>query len=432
MADTFFVLVCRVAETVIINGRNMARNEQLVVGLDLGTTKTCVLIGLRTEERLEVVGIGMAPSSGLRKGVVVNLDSTVASIRQAVEEAEAMAGQKIKLVQTAIAGNHIQGLNSRGIIPVRNREVSQYDVEKVLDAARAVAIPTDREVIATIPQQFFLDDQEGVVDPVGMSGVRLEVDVHIVTAAAASLQNIYRCCNRAALQIQDVTLQQLASSRAVLTPEEQELGVVMLDIGGGTTDIAIFVNGHVVHTSTLPLGGDQVTNDIAIGLRTPREAAERIKCQFGGEVGETDAEEIIEVPSVGGRPPRRLSRQILREIIDPRLEEIFELANRELHKSGFYDQISSGVVITGGTARLAAVENLAEKVFEMPARVGCPNGLGSGFSAVAEPIYATAVGLLLLADEAGSGGRYRGGNGMATWREQGIFRRFWEWLQDFL
>jgi cell division protein FtsA len=369
----------------------------------------------------------------LRKGVVVNLDSTVASIRQAVEEAEAMAGQKIKLVQTGIAGSHVQGLNSHGIIGVRNREVCQRDVEQVLDAARAVAMPADREVIATIPRQYSLDDQEGVADPVGMSGVRLEVDVHIVTVAAASLQNIYRCCNKAGLQIQGVTLQQLASSRAVLTPEERELGVVLIDIGGGTTDIAVFVNGYVVHTSSLPLGGDQVTNDIAIGLRTPREAAEKIKRQYGGEsVTDADVEEVIEVPSVGGRPPRRLSRQILSEIIDPRLEEIFELANRELHKSGAYDQVSSGVVVTGGTALLAAVERLAEKVFELPTRVGMPGASGSGFQAVAEPLYATCVGLLLEAGEGNSSGARRSGVATGGWKENGWLRRFGEWLQDFL
>ncbi|MCK5916577.1 MAG: cell division protein FtsA, partial [Deltaproteobacteria bacterium] len=239
----------------------MAKSEQLVVGLDLGTTKTCVLVGIQGETGLEIVGVGTAPSTGLRKGVVVNLDSTVESIRQAVAEAETLCGQKIKVVQTAISGNHLQGMNSHGIIGVKDREVSQNDVEQVLDAARAVAIPMDREVIDTIPQQFFLDDQEGVVDPVGMSGVRLEVDVHIITASAASLQNLYRCCNRAGLDVKGVVLQQLASSRAVLTAEERELGVVLVDIGGGTTDIAVFQNGTIKHTAVIPIAGDQLTND---------------------------------------------------------------------------------------------------------------------------------------------------------------------------
>lgn len=376
----------------------MAKSEQLVVGLDLGTTKTCVLVGIQGETGLEIVGVGTAPSTGLRKGVVVNLDSTVESIRQAVAEAEILCGQKIKVVQTAISGNHLQSMNSHGIIGVKDREVSQNDVEQVLEAARAVAIPMDREVIDTIPQQFFLDDQEGVVDPVGMSGVRLEVDVHIITASAASLQNLYRCCNRAGLDVKGVVLQQLASSRAVLTAEERELGVVLVDIGGGTTDIAVFVEGAISYTASLPLGGNQVTNDIAIGLRTPMEAAERIKRHYGCTTAQMiSQDESIEVPSVGGRPPRKLSRQILGEIIEPRLEEIFELANRELHKSGVYDQVVSGVVITGGTALLPGTAELAEKVFELQARVGFPDAHGSGFEAVNSPVYASAIGLLKYA-----------------------------------
>ena len=373
----------------------MARSERMVVALDLGTTKTCILVGVQNENGLEIVGVGTAPSLGLRKGVVVNLDSTVDSINQAVKEAEKICGQKIKFVHTGIAGNHMQGMNSHGIIGVKAREVSQSDVEQVLDAARAVAIPMDREIIDIIPQQFFLDDQEGVTDPVGMSGVRLEVDVHIVTAAAASLQNIYRCCNRAGLEVKDVVLQQLASSLAVLTVEERELGAVLIDIGGGTTDIAVYVEGAVSYTVSLPLGGNQVTKDIAIGLRTPTEAAEKIKRNYGCITSHmVNHDESIEVPSVGGRPPRKLSRQILGEIIEPRLEEIFELANRELHKSGVYDQVVSGVVITGGTALLPGTAELAEKVFELQARVGFPEAQGSGFDAVNSPVYATAIGLL--------------------------------------
>ena len=408
----------------------MAKNEQMVVGLDLGTTKTCVLVGLLGEDGLEVVGFGTAPSTGLRKGVVINLDSTVDSIRQAVEEAEKMCGQKIKVVQTGIAGSHLQGLNSHGIIGVKDREVSARDVEQVLDAARAVAIPLDREVIDTIPQQFFLDDQEGVVDPVGMSGVRLEVDVHIVTAAAASLQNVYRCCNRAGLEVKGVVLQQLASSRAVLTAEERELGVVLVDIGGGTTDIAVFINGTICYTASLPLGGNQVTNDIAIGLRTPMEAAEKIKRHYGCTTTRIiEQDEAIEVPSVGGRPPRKLSRQILGEIIEPRLEEIFELANRELHKSGVYDQMVSGVVVTGGTSLLSGTAELAEKVFEQQARVGFPEGKGSGFEAVKNPMYATAVGLLQYAAEDRDvpcrlSNFSRLGMG-------GFSSKVWAWLKDF-
>lgn len=408
----------------------MARSEQMVVGLDLGTTKTCVLVGLLGENGLEVAGFGTSPSKGLRKGVVINLDNTVESIRQAVEEAEKMCGQKIKVVQTGIAGSHLQGLNSHGIIGVKDREVSARDVEQVLDAARAVAIPMDREVIDTISQQFFLDDQEGVVDPVGMSGVRLEVDVHIVTAAAASLQNIYRCCNRAGLDVRGVVLQQLASSRAVLTAEERELGVVLVDVGGGTTDIAVFINGSICYTASLPLGGNQVTSDIAIGLRTPMEAAEKIKRHYGcTSTRQVDQDETIEVPSVGGRPPRKLSRQILGEIIEPRLEEIFELANRELHKSGVYDQMVSGVVVTGGTALLSGTAELAEKVFELQARVGFPEGHGSGFEAVNNPMYATAVGLLQYAAEDRLSPRRS--NNLSRMEIGGFFSKLITWLKDF-
>ncbi|MCK5681289.1 cell division protein FtsA [bacterium] len=408
----------------------MARSEQMVVGLDLGTTKTCVLVGVQGETGLEIVGVGTAPSIGLRKGVVVNLDSTVESIRQAVAEAEKICGQKIKVVYTAIAGSHLQGMNSHGIIGVKDREVSKTDVEQVLDAARAVAIPMDREVIDTIPQQFFLDDQEGVVDPVGMSGVRLEVDVHIVTAAAASLQNVYRCCNRAGLDVKGVVLQQLASSRAVLTVEECELGVVLIDIGGGTTDIAVYVGGAISYTACLPLGGNQVTNDIALGLRTPMEAAEKIKRHYGCTTSKMiDSEEPIEVPSVGGRPPRKLPRQILGEIIEPRLQEIFELANRELHKSGFYDQVVSGVVVTGGTALLPGAAELVEKVFELQARVGFPETQGSGFDAVNSPIYATSIGLLRYAADGQNSNR--NSNGFKGLEMGGIFAKFTAFMKDF-
>ncbi len=408
----------------------MAKNEQMVVGLDLGTTKTCILVGLVGEDGLEVVGFGTAPSTGLRKGVVVNLDSTVESICQAVAEAEKMCGQKIKVVQTGIAGSHLQGLNSHGIIGVKDREVSSRDVDQVLDAARAVAIPLDREIIDTIPQQFFLDDQEGVTDPVGMSGVRLEVDVHIVTAAAASLQNIYRCCNRSGLDVKGVILQQLASSRAVLTAEERELGVVLVDVGGGTTDIAVFINGAISYTASLPLGGNQVTNDIAIGLRTPMEAAEKIKRHYGCTTTRiVDQDESIEVPSVGGRPPRKLSRQILGEIIEPRMEEIFELANRELHKSGVYDQMVSGVVITGGSALLSGTAELAEKVFELQARVGFPEAKGSGFEAVKNPMYATSVGLLQYAVEERAAPRRQ--SNLSRMEMSGFFNKALAWLKDF-
>ena len=407
----------------------MSKSEQMVVGLDLGTTKTCVLVGLISEDGLEVAGFGTAPSKGLRKGVVINLDNTVESIRQAVEEAEKMCGQKIKVVQTGIAGSHLQGLNSHGIIGVKDREVSARDVEQVLDAARAVAIPLDREVIDTIPQQFFLDDQEGVVDPVGMFGVRLEVDVHIVTAAAASLQNVYRCCNRAGLEVKGVVLQQLASSRAVLTAEERELGVVLVDIGGGTTDIAIFSEGAITHTSVLSIGGDHLTNDIAVGLRTPTAEAEKIKQAYGccltSMVGK---DETIEVPSVGGREPRILSRQLLAEILEPRVEEVFSLVNREIVKSGYAGLIASGIVITGGSAILSGTPELAEQVFNLPVRRGTPLDIGGLTDIVNSPIYATGVGLVKYGSLNVQVQNFKIGEANVFDR---VSRRMKEWLREF-
>jgi len=374
----------------------MAKNDQIIVGLDVGTTKICAIVGKITAEGIEIIGIGTNPSEGLRKGVVVNIDSTVDSIKKAVQEAELMSGMDIKVVVTGIAGAHIKGFNSHGIIGVKDREVSAKDVEKVLEAAKAVAIPMDREVIHTLAQEFIIDEQDGIDDPVGMSGVRLEVKVHIVTAAVASAQNIVRSCNRAGLEVYDIALQQIASSAAVLTSEERELGVMVIDIGGGTTDIAVFTNGSICYTASLPLGGNQLTSDIAIGLRTPVTAAEKIKKQYGcamiSLIGQNDT---IEVPSVGGRPPRVLSRQILGEIIEPRMEEILELVKRELFKSGFHDQVVSGVVLTGGSSLMPGVEELAESVFEMQARSGIPQHVGGLLDIVKSPIYATGVGLLL-------------------------------------
>jgi len=378
----------------------MAKNDQIIVGLDVGTTKICAIVGKITAEGIEIIGIGTNPSEGLRKGVVVNIDSTVDSIKKAVHEAELMSGTDIKAVVTGIAGAHIKGFNSHGIIGVKDREVSARDVEKVLEAAKAVAIPMDREVIHTMAQEFILDDQDGIKDPVGMSGVRLEVKVHIVTAAVASAQNIVRSCNRAGLEVHDIALQQIASSAAVLTPEEQELGVMVIDIGGGTTDIAVFSRGSICYTASLPLGGNQLTSDIAIGLRTPVNAAEKIKKQYGcamiSLIGQNDT---IEVPSVGGRPPRVLSRQILGEIIEPRMEEILELVKRELYKSGFHDQVVSGVVLTGGSSLMPGVEELAESVFEMQSRSGIPQHVGGLLDIVKSPIYATGVGLLIIGEQ---------------------------------
>ena len=408
----------------------MAKNDQIIVGLDVGTTKICAIVGKITAEGIEIIGIGTNPSEGLRKGVVVNIDSTVDSIKKAVHEAELMSGTDIKAVVTGIAGAHIKGFNSHGIIGVKDREVSAKDVEKVLEAAKAVAIPMDREVIHTMAQEFIIDEQDGIDDPVGMSGVRLEVKVHIVTAAVASAQNIVRSCNRAGLEVYDIALQQIASSAAVLTPEEQELGVMVIDIGGGTTDIAVFTNGSICYTASLPLGGNQLTSDIAIGLRTPVTAAEKIKKQYGcamiSLIGQNDT---IEVPSVGGRPPRVLSRQILGEIIEPRMEEILELVKRELYKSGFHDQVVSGVVLTGGSSLLPGVEELTESVFEMQARSGIPQHVGGLLDIVKSPIYATGVGLLITGGQQFGPARQLNSNDKKLFFK--LFSRMKSWFAEF-
>jgi cell division protein FtsA len=372
-----------------------SKRENLIVGLDIGTTKICAIVGAMTDEGLDVVGIGTSPSRGLRKGVVINIESTVNAIRKAIQEAELMAGCEIKSVFAGIAGGHIKGINSQGVIAIKNREVTNEDVRRVIDAAKALAIPMDREVIHILPQEFIIDDQDGIKEPLGMSGVRLEARVHIVTGAVASAQNIIKSCNKAGVDVGDIVLEQLASSEAVLTPDEKDLGVALIDIGGGTTDIAIFVDGAIKHTSVLSLGGNHLTNDIAVGLRTPTAEAEKIKqvsgCCLTSMVGK---DETIEVPSVGGREPRILSRQLLAEILEPRVEEIFTLVNREIVKSGFEDQLASGVVLTGGSAILPGMPELAEQIFDLPVRRGQPTDIGGLTDVVNSPIYATGVGLV--------------------------------------
>ncbi len=372
-----------------------SKRENLIVGLDIGTTKICAIVGAMTDEGLDVVGIGTSPSRGLRKGVVINIESTVNAIRKAIQEAELMAGCEIKSVFAGIAGGHIKGINSQGVIAIKNREVTTEDVRRVIDAAKALAIPMDREVIHILPQEFIIDDQDGIKEPLGMSGVRLEARVHIVTGAVASAQNIIKSCNKAGVDVGDIVLEQLASSEAVLTPDEKDLGVALVDVGGGTTDIAIFVDGAIKHTSVLSLGGNHLTNDIAVGLRTPTAEAEKIKqvsgCCLASMVGK---DETIEVPSVGGREPRILSRQLLAEILEPRVEEIFTLVNREIVKSGFEDLIASGVVLTGGSAILPGMPELAEQIFDLPVRRGKPTDIGGLTDVVNSPIYATGVGLV--------------------------------------
>lgn len=374
----------------------MAKKENIVVGLDIGTTKVCAIVGEITDEGIDIIGFGSAPSKGLRKGVVINIAATEESIRRAVEEAELMAGCQVSTVFAGIAGGHIRGFNSHGIVAVKDGEITPADVNRVIDAAKAVAIPLDREVIHVLPQQYIIDDQDGITEPLGMSAVRLEARVHIVTAALTSAQNIVKCTNRAGLHCAAIVLEQLASADAVLTQDEKDLGVCLIDIGGGTTDIAIFNDGAMVHTAVLPLGGNHLTNDIAVGIRTPQEEAEKIKKRYGAAVAQhIDREEMIEVPSVGGRKPRVLSRQILCEIIEPRVEEIFQLVREEIQNTGYEDLLASGVVVTGGTSMLSEITSIGEDTLGLPVRLGTPRGIGGLVDVVRSPMYATGVGLVV-------------------------------------
>jgi len=376
----------------------MKGTGEVVVGLDIGTTKICAVVGELGPEGVRLLGYGTHPSTGLRKGVVINIEATVQSIKKAVEEAEIMADREIRRVYAGVAGGHIRGFNSHGAIALKNREVSPADVRRVIDAARAVAIPMDREVIHIIPQEYIIDDQDGIREPLGMSGVRFEARVHIVTGAVTSAQNIVKCCNRAGLEVADIILEPLASAEAVLTDDERELGVCLVDMGGGTTDIAVVANGAVKHTSVLALGGNHVTNDIAVGLRTPAAEAEKIKRKFGcaltGLVGKDDT---IEVPSVGDRRPRVLNRRILAEIVEPRMEELFGLVGQDLDKHNAHDLVASGVVLTGGGSSLEGAPELAERVFGLPVRRGIPQETEGLVDALRDPAYATGVGLVLYA-----------------------------------
>ncbi|MEQ8272174.1 MAG: cell division protein FtsA [Deltaproteobacteria bacterium] len=374
----------------------MGKNENIVVGLDIGTTKICAIVGEVTPDGIDVIGIGTSASKGLRKGVVINIASTVESIRAAVEEAELMAGCEVSTVYTGISGGHIRGFNSHGIVAVKDEEIREMDVARVIDAAKAVAIPMDREVIHILPQEYLIDDQDGIKEPLGMHGVRLEAKVHIVTAAATSAQNIIKCANRTGLDVAAIVLQQLASAEAVLTEDEKDLGVCLVDIGGGTADLAIYSEGAIVHTSVLPLGGNHLTTDIALGIRTPQNEAETIKRNFGcALVEQVDAEEMIEVPSVGGRRPRALSRQILCEIIEARVEEIFQLVREEIRNTAYEDLLASGVVLTGGTSQLSGIAEIAEDVLGLPIRIGIPRDVGGLVDVVRSPAHATGVGLIL-------------------------------------
>jgi cell division protein FtsA len=374
----------------------MARDDEIIVGLDVGTTKICLVVARVVDGKVNIIGIGSHPSTGLRKGVVVNMDSTINSIRKAAEEAELMAGVKIEACLAGIAGSHIKSFNSNGVVAVKDKEVKADDISRAIDAAKAVRISADREIIHVIPQEFIVDDQDGIRDPVGISGVRLEVKVHIVTGSISSEQNIIKCSRMAGLQVDEVILNQLASAEATLTPEEQEIGVALVDIGGGTSDLAVFANGSIKFTSILSLGGNNITNDIAIGLRTPLEEAEKIKKKYGSAFANmVGANETIEVPSVGGRKPRTLMRKTLADIIEPRAEEICGLIYEEIKKSGYEKLLASGVVITGGCANLEGLPELAESVFNLPTRRGYPIGISGLVDVVNNPVYATGVGLVL-------------------------------------
>ncbi|WP_372778709.1 cell division protein FtsA [Litorivivens sp.] len=371
-------------------------SDRMIVGLDIGTSKVVAIVGAINDEGvLEIVGIGSHPSRGMKKGVVVNIESTVQSIQRAIEEAELMAGCQIHSVYVGIAGSHIRSLNSHGIVAIRDREVFPLDLERVIDAAQAVAIPADQKVLHILPQEYVVDDQEGIREPLGMSGVRLEAKVHLVTCAVNAVQNIEKCIRRCGLEVEDVILEQLASSYAVLTEDEKELGVCMVDIGGGTTDIAIFTEGAIKHTGVIPIAGDQVTNDIAMALRTPTQYAEEIKIKYACALTQLAGEdETIKVPSVGERPPRDLSRQQLAAVVEPRYDELFTLVQAELRRSGYEDLVAAGIVLTGGTSKMEGVIELAEEIFHMPVRLGVPQDISGLTDIVRNPIYSTSVGLL--------------------------------------
>lgn len=408
----------------------MARGkERIVVGLDIGTTKLCAVVAAVDNGKCEIVGIGTTPSKGLRKGVVINIEDTVDSIKRAVEEAELMAGVPIQGVYAGIAGGHIKGFNSHGVVAVKTREVSKKDVERVIDAAQAVAMPLDREVIHILPQEYIVDDQDGIKDPLGMSGVRLEARVHIVTGAVTSAQNIIKSCHRAGLDVVDIVLEPLAAADAVLTEEEKDLGVALVDIGGGTTDVAIFGTGSIKHSAVLALGGVNLTNDIAYGLRTPATEADKIKRQYGCALSDMVADDdLVEVNSVGGHKPRMISRRALSEIIEPRAEEFFDLINQEILKSGFDDKVASGVVLTGGTVIMEGMTEIAEQVFNLPVRRGYPQDIGGLVDVVNSPMFATAVGLVKYAASHGGEGGF-GTNESRIF--ENILSKMKGWLKDF-
>jgi cell division protein FtsA len=372
------------------------KSNEIIVGLDIGTTKIACIVGEVTEEGVDIIGIGTAASKGLRRGCVVNIDATVASIQQAVDEAENMAGCEISSVYAAISGAHVKGLNSHGIVAVKDKEVRESDIARVIEQAKAVAIPMDREVLHVLPQQYVVDDQDGIRDPLGMAGVRLEAKVHMVTTAVATAQNVIKCANRCNLQVSDIVLESLASAQAVLEDDERELGVALIDIGGGTCDLMVYHEGAIVHTSVLPLGGGHITNDIATVLRTPLDSAEKIKRKYGcAWRGHVEDGDTMEVPSVGGRGPRVMQRMKLVEVIEPRVEEIFEHVKKELMRCGYYDGLAGGAVLTGGAMAMDGVADVAENVLGIPCRRAAPTKIGGLVDVVRSPSYSTGVGLVM-------------------------------------
>ncbi|NOX33531.1 MAG: cell division protein FtsA [Deltaproteobacteria bacterium] len=408
----------------------MQGNEKIIVGLDIGTTKIAAVVGEMLEDEINVIGVGSHPSTGLRKGTVVNIESTVDSIKKAVEEAELMAGCDISSVYVGIAGNHIKGLNSHGIIAIKGREIMEQDVERVIDAAKAVAIPTDREILHVIPQEFIVDDMESIQNPVGMTAIRLEAKIHIVTGAVSSARNIVKCCNKAGLEVCDLALESLASGEAVLTDEEKELGCVIADMGGGTTDLAVFKDNNLKFIYELTLGGHNLTNDISIGLRTPLPEAEKIKIEHGTCVPENvRSGSVIEVPAVGGRAPKKLSKGILAEILEPRVEEIFSLLKKELFSNGLENSFPAGFVLTGGSVVLEGITEIAESVFNVPVRIGEPNKIGGLKDIVKNPAYATGVGLVIFGSSASCQMDFKN---MDTKGFTGILNRMKQWFKDII
>jgi len=399
--------------------------RNLIVGLDIGTSKVAAIVGeLSSDGNIEIIGIGSTPSRGLKKGVVVNLESTVQSIQRAIEEAELMAGCQIRSVYAGIAGSHIRSLNSHGIVAIKDKEVTQYDIDRVIDSARAVAIPADQKILHILPQEFVIDLQEGIKEPIGMSGIRLEAKVHMVTGSVSASQNIVKCIRRCGLEVDDIVLEQLASCNSVLTDDEKELGVCLIDIGGGTTDIAIFVEGAIKHTAVIPIAGDQVTNDIAVALRTPTLNAEDIKRKYACVLTQlANVDEVIEVPSIGDRAPRKISTQNLAEIIEPRYEELMLLVQSELRRSGFEELIAAGIVLTGGSSKVMGLIDLAEEIFHMPVRMGGPQNVTGLTEVVKNPIHSTGVGLLMYGKDHQGVGRGIDSDG------PGVFSRMKNWFQ---